>query len=241
MEKETCDFRDSAASADAGRHRPGPGRLGPSAPADPAGTDASSAAAGTGSFLSSQAKRLDIPVEEFGPLALTSNNPTPIAARCTVFAESDLVHKAHELLKNCPEINFCGNIEGRDLLSGEFDVIVTDGFAGNVAMKSAESTINTFTAVLKQEIKSGGLGSKIGGLLLKNTFKKLKHRINYTEVGGSPFLGLEKILIKSHGSSKAKTIYTCVLQIMEIHKSNYIQNMREGIAKSNVIEGESDK
>ena len=154
---------------------------------------------------------------------------------------NDLVHKAHELLKNCPEINFCGNIEGRDLLSGEFDVIVTDGFAGNVAMKSAESTINTFTAVLKQEIKSGGLGSKIGGLLLKNTFKKLKHRINYTEVGGSPFLGLEKILIKSHGSSKAKTIYTCVLQIMEIHKSNYIQNMREGIAKSNVIEGESDK
>ncbi len=103
-----------------------------------------------------------------------------------------------------------------------------------LAMKSAEGTINTFTNVLKQEINSAGLGAKLGALALKKVFKSLKHRINYTEVGGSPFLGLNKILIKSHGSSKAKTIYTCVLQVLDIYKSNYIDKMRKGIESSSI-------
>ena len=150
---------------------------------------------------------------------------------------NELVHKAFELLKGCKEINFAGNIEGRDLLTGEYDVLVCDGFVGNVAMKSAESTLNAFNSILKQEVKKSGIGAKLGALMLKKTFRKLKGRINYTEVGGSPFLGLEKILIKSHGSSKAKTIYTCVLQIMEIHKSNYIEKMKEGIKNSSIVEG----
>lgn len=150
---------------------------------------------------------------------------------------NELVHKAFELLKNCKEINFAGNMEARDLLTGEFDVLVCDGFVGNVAMKSAESTLNAFNTLLKREIKEGSLKAKLGGLMLKKTFKNLKGKINYTEVGGSPFLGLQKILIKSHGSSKAKTIYTCVLQIMDIYKSNYIEKMREGIQNSNTIEG----
>ena len=102
-------------------------------------------------------------------------------------------------------------------------------------MKSAEGTINTFTNVLKQEINGAGLRAKLGALALKKVFKSLKHRINYTEVGGSPFLGLNKILIKSHGSSKAKTIYTCVLQVLEIHKSNYIEQMRKGIESSSIL------
>ena len=65
-------------------------------------------------------------------------------------------------------------------------------------------------------------------------FKNLKKKLNYTEVGGSPFLGIDKILVKSHGSSKAKTIYSCVLQVLDIHKSNYIEKMREGIKNSNL-------
>ena len=147
---------------------------------------------------------------------------------------NEQVHQAFELLKNTKDINFVGNMEAREMLSGKFDVLVADGFTGNVAMKSAEGTINTFTSVLKQEIKSSGLKAKLGALMLKKTLKNLKHRINYTEVGGSPFLGLNKILIKSHGSSKAKTIYTCVLQVMEIYKSNYIENMKKGIAESSI-------
>ena len=147
---------------------------------------------------------------------------------------NEQVHQAFELLKNTKDINFVGNMEAREMLSGKFDVLVADGFTGNVAMKSAEGTINTFTSVLKQEIKSSGLKAKIGALLLKKTLKNLKSRINYTEVGGSPFLGLNKILIKSHGSSKAKTIYTCVLQVLDIYKSNYIENMKKGIAESSI-------
>ena len=147
---------------------------------------------------------------------------------------NEQIHQTFELLSNEKEINFVGNMEAREMFSGEFDVLVSDGFTGNVAMKAAEGTINTFNAVLKSEIKKGGLRAKIGYLLLKKAFKNLKKRINYTEVGGSPFLGIDKILVKSHGSSKAKTIYSCVLQVINIHKSNYIEKMREGIKNSNL-------
>lgn len=148
---------------------------------------------------------------------------------------NEQIHKTFELLKNTKEINFVGNIEGRDLFTGENDVVVCDGFTGNVAMKSAEGTLNVFKTVLKEEIKSAGLFQKLGALSLKKVFKKLSKRLNYTEVGGSPFVGLNKILIKSHGSSKANTIYSCVLQAVEIHKSNYIEKMKEGIKNSSLV------
>ena len=150
---------------------------------------------------------------------------------------NDQVHKAYELLKNTKDINFVGNMESRELFSGEYDVVVCDGFTGNIAMKSAEGTLNVFNTILKQEIKKANIFRKMGAILMKKVFKKLKGRVNYTDVGGSPFVGLNKILIKSHGSSKANTIYTCVLQAVEIHKSNYIASMKEGIAKSSLTEG----
>lgn len=151
---------------------------------------------------------------------------------------NEQIHQTFELLKNTPEINFVGNMEAREMLSGEYDVLVCDGFTGNVALKSAEGTMKGFMDILKQEIKGGGLRAKIGYLFLKKAFKNLKKRMNYTEVGGSPFLGIDKILVKSHGSSKAKTIYSCVLQVMDIYKSNYIEKMREGI-KNSSISGEN--
>ena len=147
---------------------------------------------------------------------------------------NEQIHQTFELLKNEKEINFVGNMEAREMFSGDYDVLVCDGFTGNVAMKAAEGTLNTFNSVLKAEIKKSSLKSKIGALLLKKVFKNVKKTINYTEVGGSPFLGIDKILVKSHGSSKAKTIYSCVLQVLEIYKSNYIEKMREGIKNSNL-------
>jgi glycerol-3-phosphate acyltransferase PlsX len=150
---------------------------------------------------------------------------------------NEQIHQTFELLKNTKDINFVGNMEAREMLSGNFDVLVADGFTGNVAMKSAEGTIKAFTSIMKQEIKESGLKTKLGALMMKGVFKKISRRLNYTEVGGSPFLGLNKILIKSHGSSKAKTIYSCVLQVLDIYKSNYIEKMREGI-KSSSISGE---
>ncbi len=147
---------------------------------------------------------------------------------------NEQIHQAFELLKNTPEINFVGNMEAREMLSGNYDVLVSDGFTGNVALKSAEGAINSVMAVLKQEIKGGGLRAKIGYMFLKKAFKNLKSRMNYTDVGGSPFLGIEKILVKSHGSSKAKTIYSAVKQVIDIHNSNYIEKMREGIKNSSM-------
>ena len=147
---------------------------------------------------------------------------------------NEQIHQTFELLKNTKEINFKGNMEAREMFSGEYDVLVCDGFTGNIAMKSAEGTLNTFTNVLKQEVKASGLKAKLGALMMKKVFKNLKQRLNYTEVGGSPFLGLNKILIKSHGSSKANTIYSCVLQVLDIHKANYIKKMRSGIENSSI-------
>lgn len=149
---------------------------------------------------------------------------------------NEQVHKAFELLKNTKDLNFVGNIEARDLFSGEVDVVVSDGFAGNIALKTAEGTLNVFNTILKEEINKLGFFRKLGALLIKPAFKKLKSRVNYTEVGGSPFVGLNKILIKSHGSSKAKTICSCVLQAVEIYKSNYIEKMKEGIKNSSISE-----
>ena len=149
---------------------------------------------------------------------------------------NEQIHQTFKLLKETKEINFVGNIEGRDLFLGENDVVVCDGFTGNVAMKSAEGTLNVFKKVLKEEIKSAGIFQKLGALSLKKVFKKLSKRLNYTEVGGSPFVGLNKILIKSHGSSKSNTIYSCVLQAVDIHKSNFIENMREGLKNSSLVE-----
>ena len=147
---------------------------------------------------------------------------------------NEQIHQTFELLKNEKEINFVGNMEAREMFSGDYDVLVCDGFTGNVAMKAAEGTLNTFNTILKSEVMKGGLKSKIGALLMKKAFKNVKKQINYTEVGGSPFLGIDKILVKSHGSSKAKTIYSCVVQVLDIYKSNYIEKMREGIKNSNL-------
>jgi len=148
---------------------------------------------------------------------------------------NEQIHATFELLKNTPEINFVGNMEAREMLSGDYDVLVADGFTGNVAMKSAEGTIKAFMTLLKNEINNGGLKTKLGAAMMKKAFNNIKAHLNYTDVGGSPFVGIEKILIKSHGSSKAKTIYSCVLQVLDIYKANYIEKMKEGIQKSNLL------
>lgn len=147
---------------------------------------------------------------------------------------NEQIHQTFELLKNNKEINFVGNMEAREMFSGDYDVLVCDGFTGNVAMKSAEGTMNTFMTLLKNEVENGSVKTKLGALFMKKAFKNIKKQLNYTEVGGSPFLGLNKILIKSHGSSKAKTIYSCVLQVIDIYNSNYIEKMREGIKNSSI-------
>nr|WP_317359102.1 phosphate acyltransferase PlsX [uncultured Tyzzerella sp.] len=119
--------------------------------------------------------------------------------------------EAYELLEQTKNINFVGNIEGREIPEGDADVVVCDGFIGNVILKLSEGIVKTFSTIVKTEIKSNFLYS-IGGLLSKGAFKNMKKKFDYAEVGGAPFLGLKSLVVKAHGSSNAKAIKSAINQ-----------------------------
>ncbi len=125
-----------------------------------------------------------------------------------------LNHEVFPLLKEMKTINFVGNVEARDILSGEYDVIVTDGFSGNVALKSMEGAIGVVLKTLKDSIK-GSFSSMIGATFMKKTFKKLKSKLDYNKKGGALFIGVTKPVVKAHGSSKREAFKNAVLQAVD--------------------------
>ena len=137
---------------------------------------------------------------------------------------SALNKEAFPLLKEA-NINFVGNIEARDILSGEVDVVVADGFSGNIALKACEGTALTMFSLIKSGIMAGGLRAKIGYLLLKPVFKGIKHTMDYNDNGGAVLLGLQKVVVKSHGSSKAKAICNSILQAKNLVDSGVVENI----------------
>lgn len=139
-----------------------------------------------------------------------------------------LNHEVFPLLKEMKEINFVGNVEGRDILSGEYDVIVTDGFSGNVAIKSLEGAIMSLFKVLKQNIYATTKG-KIGGMLLKDTFRKVKDKMDYNNTGGALFLGVEKPVIKAHGSSKRTAFCNAILQAVSYAELGLAEKVKANI------------
>ncbi len=141
---------------------------------------------------------------------------------------NELCKEAFPLLKNCDKINFVGNIEARDILSGIVDVVVADGFSGNVALKSCEGTALTIFAILKDEIKKS-FKAKIGALFLKDGIKELNNKMNYTKHGGALFLGVGKVVVKSHGSSKRETFKNAVLQAKNTAESGVIEKIKEAV------------
>ena len=146
---------------------------------------------------------------------------------------NELTHQAFSMLKEMKNINFVGNMEARDMLSGEYDVIVTDGFAGNVALKSTEGAIGFLLKQLKSSIKEGGLRAKIGYLFLKKSFKKLKATVDYGAVGGSPFLGCKRVVIKSHGNSDARAIFGSISLCRKIHLAGFTDLLKNRLAELN--------
>ncbi|HKL73494.1 MAG TPA: phosphate acyltransferase PlsX [Clostridia bacterium] len=138
---------------------------------------------------------------------------------------STLGKETFPLLKES-NINFIGNMEAREMLSGDYDVIVADGFSGNIALKACEGTALSMFSLIKQGIMSGGLRAKIGYLLLKPVFKGIKKTLDYNDNGGAVLLGLEKVLIKSHGSSKALAICNSILQARELILSGVIDEIK---------------
>ena len=116
------------------------------------------------------------------------------------------VKEAYELFKMAQNLNFSGNIEGRDLFTGDVDVAVCDGFVGNVALKLSEGLGLSLSRVLKRELLSSGFLPKLGSLLAKSAFRRFAKVVDYAEYGGAPLLGLQNISIVCHGRSNSKAI-----------------------------------
>ncbi len=124
---------------------------------------------------------------------------------------SPLTHAVYNALKQVEGINFIGNVEGRDILSGNCDVVVTDGFSGNVAVKSIEGAAKCIIAVLKKNIMSS-FKAKLGFLFMKKAFKNTMKEMDYNRRGGAVLLGVNGVICKAHGSSKAPAIKAALFQ-----------------------------
>lgn len=122
---------------------------------------------------------------------------------------NDLAIRTHQLLEENSRIAFIGNAEGRDVLSGRFDVIVCDGFVGNVLLKFAEAVGDIVLQILREELPQG-LSGQLGTVLLKGNLKRIKQRIDHAEHGGGLLLGVAGICIISHGSSQAPSIFNAI-------------------------------
>jgi glycerol-3-phosphate acyltransferase PlsX len=121
---------------------------------------------------------------------------------------NDLTREAHLLLKQ-RSLNFIGNVEGRDVFAGDVDVIVCDGFVGNVALKISEGVAQHIAAMLKKSLQST-LSSQMGYVLARNAFKDFRKKIDYSEYGGAPLLGVRGIAIIGHGHSNANAIKNAI-------------------------------
>ena len=139
-----------------------------------------------------------------------------------------LVKETFPLLKNCPEINFVGSVEARDIPAGVADVVVCEAFVGNVILKMYEGV----GASLIKKVKEGmmtSLRSKIGALLVKPALKQTLKSFNTDEYGGAPMLGLNGLVVKSHGSSKAVEIKNSILQCVTFKEQNINEKIKEKI------------
>ena len=141
---------------------------------------------------------------------------------------NDLVRETYALLKES-DLNFIGNREGRDIFTGDFDVLVFDGYTGNIAIKSAEGGVSAITELLKAEINGGGLKAKLGASLLKPGLRRVKNKLDYQQLGGAPLLGVKGVSIVCHGSSKAKAIYNAVGQAAKCVECGFVEHITEAL------------
>ncbi|WP_138414905.1 phosphate acyltransferase PlsX [Aquibacillus sediminis] len=150
---------------------------------------------------------------------------------------NELSKKAFQLLKQAP-INFVGNVEARDLLNGVADVVVTDGFTGNIALKTVEGTALTMFSMIKQTFMSN-FKTKLAAGLVKSDLKGLKDQLDYSEYGGAGLFGLAAPVIKAHGSSNARAIFNAIQQACHMVEHNVtptIQTTMETLQ----VEGEEE-
>ena len=133
--------------------------------------------------------------------------------------------ETYELLKNNPEINFYGNIEPKEMLASDVDILLGDGFTGNMVLKTLEGTAKTIGNFLKVEIKKSLL-SKIGYIFMKRVFNNFKNELNPDKVGGATLFGVDGVLVKSHGASKAETFARAIGNARNIIKGDVVNKMK---------------
>ncbi|MBL4930847.1 phosphate acyltransferase PlsX [Clostridium paridis] len=144
---------------------------------------------------------------------------------------NELTKAAYPLLKNT-DINFVGNVEPREAPKGDVNVLVCDGFVGNTLLKTYEGVASTLLNMLKDEIKASTIG-KIGALFLLPVFKKLQKKFDYKEEGGAPFLGVQGICIKAHGSSDGKAFKNAIRQAKIFYENDILSKIKIEIEKIN--------
>ena len=153
---------------------------------------------------------------------------------------NSLVKETYPMLKECPNINFIGSIEAREIPRSGADVIVCDAFVGNVILKLYEGLAGTLISKIKGAFYST-LKSKIGALLVKGALKDTLKTMDASEYGGAPLIGLNRLVVKTHGSSKAKEIKNSVLQCVTFSKSNINEKIVESLANMPHTDTESKK
>ncbi len=138
----------------------------------------------------------------------------------------ELYQQAHALLKQNPAFEFAGNVEGRGIFDGDCDVIVADGFAGNILLKTVEGTAMFMMSIMKQAL-TATFFSKLLAAMLKPQLRQMKKKLDYTEEGGAVLLGVSKPVVKAHGSSNAKAFKNAIRQAANFAKSGAVQTITE--------------
>jgi len=160
--------------------------------------------------------------------------PEPTIALLNMGKEShkggDMLVRVYEILKKLPIVNFIGNIEGNDVMKGLADVVITEGYVGNIAMKLMEGMAETLAHLGKYAYKHRFIWM-LGMIALSGGIKELKAATDYSEYGGAPLLGFQKIVIKAHGRSKAKAITNAVKVAAKTHRDHVCEKIANEIAQ----------
>ncbi|MEJ7616105.1 MAG: phosphate acyltransferase PlsX [Pyrinomonadaceae bacterium] len=146
---------------------------------------------------------------------------------------NELTKEAFGLLRDLTNLNFVGNVEGRDVFTGTVDVIVTDGFTGNVMLKLSEGLSEAMLAMIRRELKMTAV-SQAGAMLARPAFRRLKKKLDYSEYGGAPLLGVKQIVVIGHGSSNARAIRNAIRNVKEFSEHGAAGRIERGIAQAQV-------
>ena len=146
---------------------------------------------------------------------------------------NELTREAHQLLKTAP-VRFVGNVEGRDVYAGHADVIVCDGFTGNITLKISEGLVETVESLLHDELSST-FGTRVGYLLSRQAYRRFRKRLDYSEYGGAPLVGLNGLCVVGHGRSSAKAVRNAVTMASRAVSDGLLEKLAREVASHPMV------